>query len=41
MGRWIEIHRPVSDVQIKISLLVFGFIATAALLMFYSYSISR
>jgi hypothetical protein len=42
MGRWVEHHSQVSDVQIKIALLVLGsIVVVATILMFYSYSISR
>ncbi len=41
MGNWIGQRRLISDVQIKILLLLAGFIAVTAVLIFYTYSISR
>jgi hypothetical protein len=42
MARWIEQHLGVSDLEIKISLLILGFFASAGtLLIFYCYRILR
>ncbi len=41
MGRWIERHHQLSDVQIKILFLISGFAAATALLLFYTFSMSR
>jgi len=41
MGHWVERHRQVTDVRIKIGLLLMAVIAAGALVIIYNYAVAR
>jgi len=41
MGHWVERRRLVTDVQIKIGLLLMAVIAAGALVIFYNFAVAR
>jgi len=41
MGRWVQSRRLISDSQVGILLLIFGFIASGALIVFLAYPLAR
>jgi len=41
MGRWVQSRRLVSDSQLGILLLILGFIASGALIVFLAYPLAR
>ena len=41
MGRWVQSRRLISDAQVAILLLILGFIAAGALIVFRAYTVSR
>ncbi len=41
MGRWVQSRRLISDLQVGILLLILGFIASGALIVFLAYPLAR
>ncbi len=41
MGRWVQSRRLISDSQVGILLLIVGFIASGALIVFLAYPLAR
>lgn len=41
MRYWVEQRRLISNVQIKIALLILGVIAAGAVAIFYNYAVAR
>jgi len=41
MGRWVQSRRLISDSQLGILLLILGFIASGALIVFLAYPLAR
>jgi hypothetical protein len=41
MGHWVQRHRLVTGVQLKIGLLLMAVIAAVALVIIYNYALSR
>ncbi len=41
MGRWVQSRRLISDSQVGILLLILGFIASGALIVFLAYPLAR
>jgi len=41
MGRWVQSRRLISDSQLGVLLLILGFVASGALIVFLAYPLAR